>query len=444
MNDQDMFRVNDLDGDEVIVDDTTSKSEEQSAKVTEVEVSTVDPVTTAGEVVTTANVEVTTVSAPITTIDEMTLAQTLIEIKAAKPKAITIAATTVTATVTRPKAKGVVIQESNETTTTKPSISSKEKGKCIMVKDPLLMKKKDQIKFDKEVARELEAKLKAEMEEEDRAARLKEEEANIALIESWENTQAMMDADYELAASLQEEDIAELTIKEKSKLFVKLMNKRKKNFEKLRAEERIRRLPTKAQKRNQMCTYLKNMAGFIHNQLKSKTFEEVQQAFNNTIEWINMGMVGREDRTFTIDDPLTSTATGVTRKMVWSRWENILASKNNGGLGVASFYSTNCALLFKWIWRFFNDGSSLWSRFIKAIHGVRGAMDTQSVPTRGSIWLDLVREFSFRKFKGIDLLALVKRKLGNGGNTLFWDDIWSGEAPLKSKFSRLYALEESK
>nr|GEY14275.1 RNA-directed DNA polymerase, eukaryota [Tanacetum cinerariifolium] len=113
----------------------------------------------------------------------------------------------------------------------------------------------------------------------------------------------------------------------------------------------------------------------------------------------------------------------IKRKMVWIRWENILDLKNNGGLGVASFYSTNRALLFKWIWWVFNDGSSLWSRFIKAIHGVRGAMDTQSVPTRGSIWLDLVHEFSFLKLKGIDLLALLKRKLGNGENILFWEDI---------------------
>ncbi|GKE38618.1 hypothetical protein Tco_1462023, partial [Tanacetum coccineum] len=88
------------------------------------------------------------------------------------------------------------------TTTTKPLISSKDKGKCIMIKDPLLMKKKDQILFDEEVARELEAKLKAEMEEEDKAARQREEEANIALIESWESTQAIMDADFELATSL--------------------------------------------------------------------------------------------------------------------------------------------------------------------------------------------------------------------------------------------------
>nr|GEV71253.1 hypothetical protein [Tanacetum cinerariifolium] len=63
---------------------------------------------------------------------------------------------------------------------------------------------------------------------------------------------AMMDADYELAAKLQEEERGELSIKEKSNLFVELINKRKKHSEKLRAEERRRKPLTKAQKRKQM------------------------------------------------------------------------------------------------------------------------------------------------------------------------------------------------
>ncbi|GJT07936.1 hypothetical protein Tco_0842398 [Tanacetum coccineum] len=50
--------------------------------------------------------EVTTASTTTTTVDELTLAQTLIEIKAAKPKAVTTAATTTTTAVTRPKARG--------------------------------------------------------------------------------------------------------------------------------------------------------------------------------------------------------------------------------------------------------------------------------------------------------------------------------------------------
>nr|GEX01131.1 hypothetical protein [Tanacetum cinerariifolium] len=54
---------------------------------------------------------------------------------------------------------------------------------------------------------------------------------------SWDNVQAMMDADYELAARLHEEKQGELTIEEKARLFVELMDKRKKHFAKLRAEK---------------------------------------------------------------------------------------------------------------------------------------------------------------------------------------------------------------
>ncbi|GJY49680.1 zinc finger, CCHC-type containing protein [Tanacetum coccineum] len=124
--------------------------------------------------------EVTTVSATTTTVDELTLAQTLIEIKAAKPKAFTTDATTTTTTITRPKARGVIVQEP------------------------------------------------------------------------------------------------------------KLMDKRKKHFARLRVEEQRRKPPTKAQKRNQMCTYLKNMAGFTHSQLKNKSFNEVQKAFDKTMSWIDL------------------------------------------------------------------------------------------------------------------------------------------------------------
>ncbi|GKG55511.1 hypothetical protein Tco_0572151, partial [Tanacetum coccineum] len=67
--------------------------------------------------------EVTTDSTTTTTaVDELTLAQTLIEIKAAKPKAVTTAATTTATVVTRPMARGVVVQELSEfTIITSPS-----------------------------------------------------------------------------------------------------------------------------------------------------------------------------------------------------------------------------------------------------------------------------------------------------------------------------------
>nr|GEX52907.1 uncharacterized mitochondrial protein AtMg00810-like [Tanacetum cinerariifolium] len=61
----------------------------------------------------------------------------------------------------------------------------------------------------------------------------------------------------------------------------------KKHFAKLRAEEIRRKTPTKAQKRNQICTYLKNMANYKHSQLKNKSFKEIQMLFDNTMKWIN-------------------------------------------------------------------------------------------------------------------------------------------------------------
>ncbi|GJT81782.1 hypothetical protein Tco_1056124 [Tanacetum coccineum] len=87
-------------------------------------------------------------------VNELTLAQILIEIKTAKPKLVTTAPTTVTFC----------------------------KGKMVELEVPL--KKKDQVALDKEMARNLKAQLQAKLIEEERLTRKKEEEANIALIES--------------------------------------------------------------------------------------------------------------------------------------------------------------------------------------------------------------------------------------------------------------------
>ncbi|GJS13041.1 RNA-directed DNA polymerase, eukaryota [Tanacetum coccineum] len=59
-------------------------------------------------------------------------------------------------------------------------------------------------------------------------------------------------------------------------------------------------------------------------------------------------------------------------KKSWFKWSRVLASKDKGGLGVSSFFALNKALLFKWIWRFHNDRNSLWSRFMRALHGNGG------------------------------------------------------------------------
>ncbi|GJR26015.1 hypothetical protein Tco_1102247 [Tanacetum coccineum] len=156
-----------------------------------------------------------------------------------------------------------------------------------MVEPKRPLKKKDQVALDEEMARNIEAQMQAKLIEEKRLARQKEEGANIALIESWDSIQAMMEAEFELAQRLQAKEQGEITIKERSRLFVELMNRRKKHFAKIRAKEIRRNPPTKAQKKNQMSTYLKNMAGYKHSQLKSKSYDEIQKLFDTEMKRVN-------------------------------------------------------------------------------------------------------------------------------------------------------------
>ncbi|GKC74739.1 hypothetical protein Tco_1120622 [Tanacetum coccineum] len=217
-------------------------------------------------------------------VDEVTLAQALAALKSAKPKAdkvmlqepeqgtitTTTAATTVTAASTRPKAKGLVIHEQEQAPT--PTVSSQQpsqlnvqdkgKGKMVEPKPVKKLSKKDQLMLDEELAFKLQAE---EEEEEERLAREKAQQIKEANIVSWDNVQAMIDADYQMAQQMQAEEQEKLSIKETSKLFVQLLEVRKKYCTAMRAQEKRNKPPTKAQKRNTMSTYLKNMAGYKQN-----------------------------------------------------------------------------------------------------------------------------------------------------------------------------------
>ncbi|GJR52275.1 RNA-directed DNA polymerase, eukaryota [Tanacetum coccineum] len=64
-----------------------------------------------------------------------------------------------------------------------------------------------------------------------------------------------------------------------------------------------------------------------------------------------------------------------TRKVAWFSWDSVVASKDVGCLGVSTFFAMNCALLFKWIWRFKVQPEAMWVSVIKAIHGRLGNLD---------------------------------------------------------------------
>nr|GEW37704.1 hypothetical protein [Tanacetum cinerariifolium] len=124
------------------------------------------------------------------------------------------------------------LEESTTTTiATIPKPKSQDKGKAIMIEEPVKLKKKDQIMLDEEVALKLQAELQAEFDKEKRLAKKKKV----------------------------------------------LCNK----------EEKRNKPPTKAQQISIMCTYLKNMKGSKLDSLKSKSFANIQELFDKAMKRVN-------------------------------------------------------------------------------------------------------------------------------------------------------------
>ncbi|GJV97018.1 hypothetical protein Tco_1548595 [Tanacetum coccineum] len=168
--DTDMFGVNDLEGDEVIVE-----TEVDHEVVVETEVASKD-----------VNLS----------IDEVTLAQALTALKSEKPKAdkvmlqeleqgtiiTTIAATTVTAASRRPKAKGLVIHEKEQATTPIVSFQQPSHVKLNFDEDVRLAREKDKkeeeaniVSWDNELVEGSELRAEAEIAQEISSKRAGEE-----------------------------------------------------------------------------------------------------------------------------------------------------------------------------------------------------------------------------------------------------------------------------
>ncbi|GKD62276.1 hypothetical protein Tco_1299785 [Tanacetum coccineum] len=96
------------------------------------------------------------------------------------------------------------------------------------------------------------------------------------------------------------------------------------------------------------------------------------------------------------------------------------------------------------VWRFRTKNASLRAKFIKGIHGNDGKLGSIATHHHPSIWLDIVREVESLKHQGIDLSGFIRKKMGKGNDTLFWEDVWKGEVAFKLVYPRIYALDSCK
>ncbi|GJR45033.1 hypothetical protein Tco_1313136 [Tanacetum coccineum] len=126
-----------------------------------------------------------------------------------------------------------------------------------------------------------------------------------------------------------------------------------------------------------------------------------------------------------------------------SNWKASMLSI--GGRTTLFLFSLNQALILKWRWRFFQNPNALWVRVIKAVHGGPGLDNSFYSHVRDQgVWGRIAKSINAMHEKGIIPLSFLRKRVGNGTDTKFWQDVWIGEISLQSKFPRLYRLALNK
>ncbi|GJW73167.1 hypothetical protein Tco_0132537 [Tanacetum coccineum] len=175
------------------------------------------------------------------------------------------------------------------------TIDPKDKGKGVLVEEepekPEKVKRRDQglaqIESDAELAQRLHEEELAELDRAQKERQKQEEATSAALAEEFDEIQARIDADHELAVRLTHEEQEKYTIEERARLLAEFFERRKKQLAAERAEAIRNKPPTRTQVRNRMITYLKHMGKYTHQQLKHKNFEEVQKLYEREKKWID-------------------------------------------------------------------------------------------------------------------------------------------------------------
>ncbi|GJX74958.1 RNA-directed DNA polymerase, eukaryota [Tanacetum coccineum] len=179
-----------------------------------------------------------------------------------------------------------------------------------------------------------------------------------------------------------------------------------------------------------------------------------------------------------------------SNKASWVKWNKVLTPKDKGGLGVSSLFALNRGLMLKWVWRFYYQKCSLWTKVIKAIYGEDGNLNKDVSDTSrlnawgmgrtygsGSIigmkavsskscshaiyredgnlnkdvsggvrtcWTSIVHEVRVLQGQGINVADYIRLKLGNGENKWFWVNKRYEGGVIKELFPRMFSLELNK
>lgn len=140
---------------------------------------------------------------------------------------------------------------------------------------------------------------------------------------------------------------------------------------------------------------------------------------------------------FPVPQSIINRITRIQRQFLWCKnseshamapikWETVQLPRKLGGLSVGNLLHRNLALLFKWAWRLFSEPDSLWGKVIKSKYKYSCYLSPSDleVPSHGGPWKKICGSILNHPLAKTLTLKGLRKKVGNGLNTLFWIDTW--------------------
>ena len=147
----------------------------------------------------------------------------------------------------------------------------------------------------------------------------------------------------------------------------------------------------------------------------------------------------------------------IQRQFLWSgraekkamplvAWSTVELPKKLGGLAVGNLLNRNLGLLSKWIWRYLTEPSALWRKVIQGKYKYTANLTIPSLeaPKTGGPWKQICSALLTNQPTCNLLKSGMRKRVGNGEKTLFWEESWLESRPLKFIFPRLYSITTNK
>lgn len=136
-----------------------------------------------------------------------------------------------------------------------------------------------------------------------------------------------------------------------------------------------------------------------------------------------------------------------SKKMYLVDWDTVTRACYKGSLGVSDLGDINTTLLVKWIYRYGNKPDRLWRCVVCAKSNAkpRSLIMPLNRRSRHSILVKLIGSLMDRNecVSGVTTESF-RLLIGNGSNTDFWADNWTGKGVFKVLFPGIFPIILSK